>query len=240
MQLKLSHLAGRLSRHLPKHRMIRRDGLAARLFVPWGCHYVASDLQELEQGRREPELYQWLSGLPQSAVLFDVGTSYGQEAALASSLQDREVTVVGFDCGLLHAHFCALNKRLNNDRFEFVFAAVGETSGMPVPITCNSDTHLPHLHRKNAPYSYEVQSLALDDYAASRGLVPTHLKIDVDGAEFGVLKGAEKILGNAALTDIFIEIDHENDGIFGFLEARGFSVSWRHDKPQNADVLFTR
>ena len=240
MQLKLSHLAGRLSRHLPKHRMIRRDGLAARLFVPWGCHYVASDLQELEQGRREPELYQWLSGLPQSAVLFDVGTSYGQEAALASSLQDRDVTVVGFDCGLLHAHFCALNKRLNNDRFEFVFAAFGETSGMPVPIRCNSDTHLPHLHRKNAPYSYEVPSLALDDYAASRGLVPTHLKIDVDGAEFGVLKGAEKILGNAALTDIFIEIDHENDGIFGFLEARGFSVSWRHDKPQNADVLFTR
>ena len=180
MQLKLSHLAGRLSRHLPKHRMIRRDGLAARLFVPWGCHYVASDLQELEQGRREPELYQWLSGLPQSAVLFDVGTSYGQEAALASSLQDRDVTVVGFDCGLLHAHFCALNKRLNNDRFEFVFAAVGETSGMPVPITCNSDTHLPHLHRKNAPYSYEVPSLSLDDYAASRGLVPvsyTHLTL---------------------------------------------------------------
>ena len=68
----------------------------------------------------------------------------------------------------------------------------------------------------------------------------TALKIDVDGAEFGVLKGAEKILGNAALTDIFIEIDHENDGIFGFLEARGFSVSWRHNKPQNADVLFTR
>ena len=164
MQLKLSHLAGRLSRHLPKHRMIRRDGLAARLFVPWGCHYVASDLQELEQGRREPELYQWLSGLPQSAVLFDVGTSYGQEAALASSLQDRDVTVVGFDCGLLHAHFCALNKRLNNDRFEFVFAAVGETSGMPVPITCNSDTHLPHLHRAPAPqeraHSYDRFRLA--------------------------------------------------------------------------------
>ena len=85
-----------------------------------------------------------------------------------------------------------------------------------------------------------MPSLALDNYAASRGLVPTHLKIDVEGAEFGVLKGAEKILGNAALTDIFIEIDHENDGIFGFLEARGFSVAWRHDKPHNAYVLFAR
>ena len=125
MQLKLSHLAGRLSRHLPKHRMIRRDGLAARFFVPWGCHYVASDLEELERGQREPELYQWLSALPKDAVLFDVGTSYGQEA-----------------------------------------------------------------------------TLALDDYAASRGLVPKHLKIDVDSAEFGVLKGAEKILANPVLTDV--------------------------------------
>lgn len=68
----------------------------------------------------------------------------------------------------------------------------------------------------------------------------THLKIDVDGAEFGVLKGAEKILANPALTNIFIEIDNENAGIVEFLESRGFSVSWRYDKPQNADVLFTR
>ena len=88
--------------------------------------------------------------------------------------------------------------------------------------------------------SYNVPSLALDDYAASRDLAPTHLKIDVDGAEFGVLKGATKILENPALTDIFIEIDHENASIVELLESHGFSVSWRHDKPQNADILFTR
>ena len=223
-----------------KTQKIQRDGLSARLFVPWGCHYVTSCVEELESGQREPELYQWVSGLTKSGVLFDVVTSYGQEAALASSLQDRAVTVVGFDCCLLHAHFCAMNKRLNNYRSKFVFATVGETSDMPVPITCNSGTHLPHLHCKNTRYSYEASSLALDDYASSRGLFPTNLKIDVDGAEFSVLKGAEKILGNETLTDIFIEIDHENDGIFGLLEARDISVSWMHDKPQNADVLFTR
>ena len=50
-------------------------------------------------GRREPKLYRWYRP-SQSAVLFDVGSSYGQEAALASSLQDRDVTVIGFDCGL--------------------------------------------------------------------------------------------------------------------------------------------
>ena len=58
MQLKLSHFAGLLSRHLPKNRKIQRDGLSARLFVLWGCHYETSDFEELEIGRRELELYQ--------------------------------------------------------------------------------------------------------------------------------------------------------------------------------------
>ncbi len=58
MQLKLSHFAGRLSRHLPKNRKIQRGGLSARLFVPWGCHYETSDFEELEIGRRELGLYQ--------------------------------------------------------------------------------------------------------------------------------------------------------------------------------------
>ena len=56
--MKLSHFAGRLSRHLPKNRKIQRDGLSARLFVLWGCHYETSDFEELEIGRRELELYQ--------------------------------------------------------------------------------------------------------------------------------------------------------------------------------------
>ncbi len=37
-----------------------------------------------------------------------------------------------------------------------------------------------------------------------------------------MLKGAEKILANPALTNIFIEIDNENAGIVEFLESRGF------------------
>ena len=57
MQLKLSHLAGRLSRHLPKHRMIRRDGLV-RLFA--SVLYVDADGQHwlrtpVEFGRIEVE-----------------------------------------------------------------------------------------------------------------------------------------------------------------------------------------
>ena len=109
-----------------------------------------------------------------------------------------------------------------------------------MPITANSDTHISWLHKKNVPYSYQVPCISIDGFTAANDLSPTHLKIDVDGAETAVIAGAKGLLSGDVLREIFIEIDHENDGIFGFLEARGFSVSWRHDKPKNADVLFTR
>ena len=240
MLLSFSHALGRLLRLLPKRTSVRLESLQASFFVPPNCHYVADDLNQIASGQREPRLYQWLAAMPEGSVYFDVGTSYGQEVALASSPLGRNVTVVGFDCGLYHAHFCALNRRLNEDRFEFVFAAVGETSGELVTITCNSDTHIPHLHRKNVPYSYDVMTLALDDYVKRQQLSPTHLKIDVDGAEFGVLRGAAELLADSQLREVFIEIDHENAGIMDYMADLGFTVAWSEEKAVNRDVLFVR
>ncbi|MCE2517726.1 MAG: FkbM family methyltransferase, partial [Alphaproteobacteria bacterium] len=191
MQLFFASFFARLSRLFPKQRSFRVGGMSARFFVPFFNHYVTSDLIEIKARAREPYLYQWLDGLEDGAVLFDVGTSYGQESVLASS---KDITVVGFDCSLVGAHLCALNKRLNDDRFRLVVAAVAETSGQMITITTNSDTHIPSLHKKNVPYSYEVSTLALDDFARANALAPTHLKIDVDGAEMGVLKGAASLL----------------------------------------------
>lgn len=214
--------------------------MKADFFVPPNCHYVSDDLKQMASGRREPRLYDWLASMPAGSVYFDVGTSYGQEVALASSLCKGDITVVGFDCGLYHAHFCALNRKLNLDRFDFVFAAVGETTGDLVTITCNSDTHMPHLHRKNVPYGYDVMTLALDDYAKRYNRFPTHLKIDVDGAEFGVLRGAASLLSDSRLREVFIEIDHENAGIVAHMAEFGFDVAWSDDKELNRDVLFVR
>ena len=240
MQLILNHILGRLLRLFPKHRTMQLLDMQAAFFVPANCHYVVDDLRAIDAGRREPKLYQWLNSLNDNAVLFDIGTSFGQEAALASSFTDRGVTVIGFDCNLYHSHFCSLNKALNKDRFRFIFAAVGAESGQRVTITTNSDTHIPHLHKKNVPYSYEVMTLALDDFAAAEGLCPTHMKIDVDGAETGVLTGAQAILANPVLKQVFIEIDNENIGIIDQMKGFGFSIDWTVQRAQNRDVLFTR
>jgi FkbM family methyltransferase len=150
------------------------------------------------------------------------------------------VKVFGFDCSLYQSHFCALNKRLNDNSFKFVFAAVGSRSGELISINANSDTHIPSLHKKNVTYDYEVMTLALDDFAKLNNLFPTHIKIDVDGAENEVLNGAIKILQSKKIKEIFIEIDNNNLYILELMASHGFEISWKIIKDQNVDILFSK
>ena len=240
MLLNFYHLLGRITRLFPNSRTLFSHGMQATFFVPVNNHYICEDLKDMENRTREPQLYAWLNALEEGAVFFDVGTSYGQESAFAASPHRKGVQVFGFDCSLYQSHFCALNKSLNDGRFRFVFAAIGEKSGELISITANSDTHIPALHKKNVPYEYEVMTLALDDFARTNNVKPTHIKIDVDGAEFDVLKGAKSILASSSIRDVFIEIDRVNLTIIDYMIALGFRVDWTVEKEHNVDVMFTK
>ena len=240
MLLKIYHLFGRILRLFPKTIKLGKYAMRANFFVPINCHYICDDLAKMKGGKREPKLYQWLSQLPKDSVYFDIGTSFGQEVCLASSFKEQNVKVFGFDCNLYHSHFCCLNKKLNDDRFEFFFGAVSDKSGQMIEITTNSDTHIPHLHKKNVPYSYNVMTISLDDFSEKNDIVPTHIKIDVDGAENLVIKGAKSLLANQKVKEIFIEIDNKNIGLTEVLLSCGFNVVWEDKKTVNTDILFAR
>lgn len=240
MLLTIYYFLARMFRFLPKTKKLHLLDMSATFFVPINNHYICDDLIDISNQKREPALYSWLNNLNKGSILFDIGTSYGQESSLASSLTEKNVTVFGFDCSLYQSHFCALNRRLNGNRFRFIFAAIGAKSGDLITIKANSDTHIPALHKKNVPYEYEVMSLALDDFAVSHNIQPTHLKIDVDGAEFEVLKGAKKILQSPALKEVFIEIDNENIAIIDFMASLGFKSEWQVEKEFNVDILFSK
>jgi hypothetical protein len=70
--------------------------------------------------------------------------------------------------------------------------------------------------------------------------MPSHLKIDVDGAEVGVLNGAREILASDAIREVFIEVDKDSKAIFDIMESNGFDVSWKLQKTNNVDVLFCK
>ena len=240
MLLSVYYFLAKMFRFLPKTKKLTLLDMSATFFVPINNHYICDDLIDISKHKREPALYSWINNLNAGSVLFDIGTSYGQESSLASSLIQKNISVFGFDCSLYQSHFCALNRRLNGNGFRFIFAAIGSKSGDLLTIKANSDTHIPAFHKKNVPYEYEVMSLALDDFAASQNIQPTHLKIDVDGAEFEVLKGAKKILKSPALKEVFIEIDNENIAIKDYMASLGFTVKWQVEKELNVDILFSK
>ena len=70
--------------------------------------------------------------------------------------------------------------------------------------------------------------------------MPTHLKIDVDGAEDLVIKGAKSLMSNKTLKEIFIEIDNKNKRLKKTILKYGFEVVWEEKKKSNVDVLFRR
>lgn len=240
MLLSTYYYLAKIFLHLPKTKTVQLRDMTAKFYVSVNNHYVCEDLIDMSKQRRELALYEQLNDLEDGSILFDIGTSYGQESALASSLPNKNIQVFGFDCSLYQSHFCALNKTLNHDRFKFVFAAVRARSGELITISANSDTHIPSLHKKNVPYEYEVMSLALDDFAALYQVTPTHIKIDVDGAENDVLDGAIHILRSETIKDVFIEIDKDNDAIIALMTSLGFQICWQIHKDQNTDILFSK
>ena len=153
MLVRIFYYLANLFRILPKTKRLKLLDMNATFFVPINNHYICDDLIDISKQNREPELYQWLNDLDDGSILFDVGTSYGQEASLVSSLTHKNLRVFGFDCSLYQSHFCALNRRLNHDRFKFTFAAVGAKSGELITIEANSDTHIPCLQRHRGQVS---------------------------------------------------------------------------------------
>jgi FkbM family methyltransferase len=68
-----------------------------------------------------------------------------------------------------------------------------------------------HRGRFTTARTLEVKSISLDDFCKDRCIERIgFLKIDVEGAEVCVLKGAEQLLRNQAIDLIWIEVDPDN------------------------------
>jgi len=234
MILFLYSIFGRVLQLLPNFKKIKVLNMESDFYMPVHNHYVVLDLIRLNKGIREPKTFEWLMSIPENAVYFDVGTDYGQEVALLSSLRKKNIKIFGFDCSLLPSHYCSINKEKNNNNFEFIFAAISDSTGEILDISALSNLSI------KSNYSYKVMTLRLDDFSYMKNIHPTHLKIDVDGAELKVIKGAEKLLKGSELKEIFIEINHDDIEIIDFIKSFGFEITLKIPGKKNNQFLFKR
>lgn len=140
-----------------------------------------------------------LAELTTGKIFFDVGANVGYYSILASKRVGEKGVVAAFEpfvgnLAFLHRHV-ELNKAKNvkilpfalSDRFSIASFSPGENS---------AQGHLAENIGGGEDFVY-VPTISLDEIAAKMNCSPDVLKIDVEGAEMEVLRGAEKVLREA-------------------------------------------
>ncbi|MDP3974746.1 MAG: FkbM family methyltransferase [Candidatus Jorgensenbacteria bacterium] len=175
-----------LLRIVPPHRAIPiiRGPLRGKLwFIHSGLGYW--------WGNYEPEIRKLLSqSVKRGDVVFDVGAHAGFYTLMSSVLAGASGSVVAFEAlpenvECIRGHI-ALNRVAN---IKVVPEAVAEESG-----TGHFERGTNSFTGRLAPGPANVETISMDDFIYKNGTIPNVVKIDVEGTEVSVLKGAKKML----------------------------------------------
>ncbi len=191
---------------------------------------------------KERETVKWIENMKPGDVLYDVGANVGTYSLIAAQCHRGQVKIYAFEPG--YANYAALcdNLKLNSAASAIVAFPVGLGLGTGLDSFFYSDVMtgasrhalgqpLDGNHRPFSPaFSHTVLTWRLDDFIGQYKLPwPTHIKLDVDGTEFQILKGAQTALRHtrhliAELTDK----DPQFPDIVHYLETCGLHMAGRY------------
>ncbi len=182
------------------------------------------------------------------SVVFDVGANIGQYSLLASKLVGEGGQVYAFEPSPDVLNKLQENIKLNSaENIEVVAKAVTAKSGRMQFYTASEQGNqgvgslLPaeayRAHTRSAD-SIDVEALTLDDFCEDRGIERVDfLKIDVEGFDLEVLKGAGKLMERNPDLVVFSEVEPLNlsqvdttiEDFYRFTETHGFQA-WYAEK----------
>jgi FkbM family methyltransferase len=169
---------------------------------------------------KEPWTVDWLrEHVGADEVLYDIGANVGSYSLIAALKPNGGARVVAFEASYPNVTSLCANIVLNG---------VAERI-TPLPVALSDANTLARFHLlEMAPgaarhmlgdgespegatfYSQPVLTYRLDDLIAQAGLPPPHhIKLDVDGGELAVLRGAARTLDAASLRSLLIEVSTE-------------------------------
>ncbi|WP_413459339.1 FkbM family methyltransferase [Herbaspirillum huttiense] len=211
-------------------------GIALKFYTP----NLRALWQSFGQEYIEPELLNFIDGMTSESVFFDIGASTGVFSLYAAAKGIRtycfEPEVSNFNILNTSAYlnheklkefFNAFNiavadKTATSTMFIRKFEAAAHEKILGAAITRDGS------HRFQYEYQQKVLCMSLDEICEMEGVVPTDIKIDVDGAELSVIRGMSKVLDSPSLKRIFIEISENEESsvsALNMLLERGFNIA---------------
>jgi FkbM family methyltransferase len=194
-----------IKRRAPRvHEAVKKNWRLARLPLPKILmgNLVWIDSRLLGAEVTETHVLRWIrESLRPGDTFFDVGAHRGWMSLVAAKRVGPRGRAVAFEPSPPLVDVLRYHQRVNRMRqLEILDKAVSDTTrkGVPFSLVEGGNSYLNSLvgtasyHGRRS--EIEVETLALDDFWRASGQCPTAIKIDVEGAELLVLRGAEAIL----------------------------------------------
>lgn len=216
---------------MKRTQTVSHHGLNLRFAVPNALNKYRADTFSI----KEPETLEWIDGIPESAIVWDIGANVGLYSVYAA--MRRNCRVFSFEPSVFNLELLARNIFLN--------ALTSRITIVPLPLA--EKLELSTLNMTNMEWGgalstfgqsyghdgqtmskvFEVPTIGLSMVDAVERLripPPDYIKMDMDGIEHLILKGGKPVLLKAK--GILIEINDkfatQSDEANRYLEEAGF------------------
>ena len=199
----------------------------------------------------EPSTIEWIKSFKDNSIFYDIGSNIGGFSFIAS-LYTKDIKVFSFDPNMenFYAHLSAvkknkiknifpLNLALNNInefnyfKYDNTYAGSKGTFGEELKSQLLKSQYS-NPFKRGISLEVGILGVSLDSLIYNFNMpIPNYIKIDVDGNDLLVLKGAKKLLNESSLKEIFIEID---DKIYPNKEVEKFMLNYNFNIEKDIDV----
>ncbi len=185
--------------------------------------------------KREPMTNKWILAFDRDDVFFDIGANNGVFALMAA-------VVSGCRVYAFEPHFASYYTLVHNvyandlqDRLSAYPLAISNglafdnlyLSAITAGKSLNNygDARPSEEELWHAVIPQAAVSISIDEFVRITGVMPNHIKVDVDGIEPRIVEGARQTLADPRLKSIMIEIDEKDSShmaIHDVMKASGF------------------
>lgn len=193
---------------------------------------------------KEPDTLDWLDSFEAGSCFFDLGANIGQYSLYPARKYGNDIQVFSFEPQC--ANYYLLNKNIHLNNLEKIITsycvAVSGQEGfsklyIPKFIGGGNRSQFGKEDVKNmkipATHVQGMFGVTLDDLCGKWGLpYPNYIKIDVDGIEIPIMRGAGNVLRNPALKSVIVELGtlEEQQEAVELMEQAGLKVKFKTTK----------
>jgi FkbM family methyltransferase len=184
---------------------------------------------------KETETIDWIEeNSKKHKIMYDIGANIGAYSLVAAK---QGMEVYSFEPS--YSNFYTLNRNITLNNLD------KKISTFQIAFSTNSKVENEFHIKSQVKVRKSILIFKLDDLISSFNLpLPEILKIDVDGAEYDIIKGAQDTLKNKKLKTILIEIDLEesySNKLIKNIENSGFEIKSKHKRSREVyNFIFIR